>query len=75
MAGGVEREDVYLAAAELHWTVDEKPNKKGYFKVRCPCGRHLKWLHKTPSNPNYYREFIHKMRQLGCKPPGPSPHD
>jgi hypothetical protein len=69
VSGGVERSDVYEAAAELHWTVDDRPNKKGYFKVKCPCRKHTKWLHKTPSNPNYYREFISHMRSLGCQEP------
>lgn len=64
MSGGVEREDVYAAADELGWTIDDKPGGNGYFKMRCPCGKHLKWLHKTPSNPNYYRETIAYMRRL-----------
>lgn len=65
VSGGVEREDVYRAAAELGWTIDDKPNKNGYFKMRCPCGKHVTWLHKTPSNPNYYRERIGVLRR--CK--------
>ena len=58
MSGGVERKDVYAVAARHGWTIDDKPNSKGYFKMKCPCGKNLKWLHKTPSNPNYYRETI-----------------
>lgn len=63
MAGGVEREDVFAAAKELGWAIETKPNGKGYLKLRCPCGKHLHWLHKTPSNPNYYREFIKQMHR------------
>jgi hypothetical protein len=68
MPGGVERKDVFAAAKELGWRVAAQPNKKGYFKMWCPCGLHSKWLHKTPSNPHYYREYIQKMRSLGCRP-------
>ena len=64
MSGGKERKDVYAVADELNWTIADKPNKKGYFKMKCPCGKHLKWLHKTPSNPNYYREAIDHMRRV-----------
>lgn len=66
MAGGVEREDVFAAADSLRWRVDDRPNRNGYFKMQCPCGQHTKWLHKTPSNPHYYREYIAKMQSLGC---------
>lgn len=73
MAGGTEREDVFAEAARLTWTIDERPNRKGYLKMRCPCGKHQKWLHKTPSNPNYFRDVVSHMRSLqkqGCVPSG-----
>lgn len=67
--GDDSRDDVYDAADELHWVIEDKPNKNGYFKVRCPCGKHLLWLHKTPSDPNYYKHKIQYMRQLACAAP------
>jgi len=70
MSGGNEREDVFAAALELDWTIDDKPNKHGYLKMKCGCGKHITWLHKTPSNPNYYKERIQYMRRK-CNP-GPS---
>lgn len=30
--------------------------RRGYVKVRCGCGVHTGWFHKTPSNPKHYRE-------------------
>jgi hypothetical protein len=68
MAGGVEREDVFQLADELHWR-NEGPNKKGYVKLLCPCGKHKTWVHKTPSNPDYYRQRMNFLRRA-C---GPSP--
>jgi hypothetical protein len=65
MSGGVEREDVFQAVEELRWT-QKKPNKKGYIKLLCPCGKHKTWLHKTPSNPNYYRERVNFLRRCEC---------
>lgn len=62
MSGGNGREDVFAYADANDWKIDE-PNKKGYLKMRCPCGQHLKWLHKTPSNPNYYRECLQWMKR------------
>jgi len=44
-------------AEALGWRVVE-PNGKGYTKLLCPCGKHKKWLHKTPSNPNYFNETV-----------------
>lgn len=26
-----------------------------YFRCACPCKLHLKWIHATPSDPNYAR--------------------
>ncbi len=53
----------------LGWRA-EGPNSKGYFKLKCPCpGKHLTMVHKTPSNPNYWKErkqFIERS----CKPIG-----
>ena len=43
------RGDVMRVAKELGWR-EAGVNKKGYFKLCCPCGDHMKWLHKTPSD-------------------------
>lgn len=63
MAADSERRKAMDAIAALGWTVADKPNGNGYIKVSCPCGRHSSWLHKTPSNPSYYRQFVSQMRR------------
>lgn len=61
------REDALSVAEELGWTIVEV-NRKGYTKLHCPCGAHKKWLHKTPSNPNHFKEAIAYMRGRACSP-------
>ncbi|MGH9108467.1 MAG: hypothetical protein ACRDY3_03205 [Acidimicrobiales bacterium] len=58
-----ERERLFEVAAELGWSDRGKgPNRKGYIKLFCPCDKHITWIAKTPSNPNYYRERASFMR-------------
>lgn len=37
------------------WRVDEE--RRGYPMAFCPCGRHTRTIHRTPSNPNYFNEM------------------
>lgn len=60
MSKGDQAEAVDGARAR-GWTPIFPPNKKGYIKLLCPCGSHMTWLHKTPSNPNYFREAIQHL--------------
>jgi hypothetical protein len=64
--GGSDRAWCIEQAGLLGW--DFVPSKKGYDKLRCPCGVHQTWLHRTPSNPNYFRERIAYLRRT-CPPP------
>lgn len=65
-----ERERLFEAAAELGWSDRGKgPGRNGYIKLYCPCGKHLTWIHKTPSNPHYYRQRISFMRARCGGPP------
>lgn len=45
--------ETVAVAIGLGWE-DCGQNKKGYTRLKCPCGRHMHWLHKTPSNPKYW---------------------
>lgn len=63
--GNTERERLFQLAADLGW-VPRDPNKKGYVKLVCPCGKHLTWVHKTPSNPYYYDEKIKFITRKKC---------
>ncbi len=49
-----ERQRLVKALEAFGWTI-VRENTKGYLYVRCPCGDHQHWLHKTPSDPNYFR--------------------
>lgn len=40
---------------ELGWRIDDPPK---YYRLRCPCGLHMRWFHLTPSNPNYGVEAL-----------------
>ncbi len=62
------REDAIRVAAELNWTVVGLSGK-GYTKLHCPCGKHKKWLKKTPSDPNFYKNAIAYMRRQACSTP------
>ena len=37
------------------WRIDDPPK---YYRLRCTCGRHSRWLHLTPSNPRYGQEAL-----------------
>jgi hypothetical protein len=58
--------------AEHGWTVHHE-NAKGYLQMRCGCGRHLVWLHKTPSNPNHFREKVAYMIRVCSTGPAKVP--
>lgn len=34
--------------------------------MRCPCGKHAKWVALTPSNPNYARNLESWLRRQAC---------
>ena len=62
------REDAEKVRKGLGWTVGGV-GKQGYEKWLCPCGAHKKWIHKTPSNPNYFKDAIAYMRRQSCQNP------
>lgn len=59
------REDALRIAKELNWQ-EGRLNKKGYMLLLCPCGKHVKWLHKTPSDPNFFLNAIAYLRRQEC---------
>lgn len=32
------------------WRITDPPK---YYRVRCPCGEHMRWIHLTPSGAKY----------------------
>ena len=58
------RREVHDRAKELGWTIVLATKRRPYDKLLCTCGgKHKKWLHKTPSNPNHYKEAIAFMQR------------
>ena len=55
--------EVIELAEALGWTVFEPSKKTGYRKMTCGCGDHISWLHKTPSNPNYWAERARHLKR------------
>ena len=39
---------------------------KRYYKMWCPCGKHMKTVKLTPSDPNYARNLLGQLRRATC---------
>ena len=65
--GNTERENFFAYAAEMKWE-ECAVSGKGYIKMACPCGQHLMWIHKTPSNPYHYQQRAQLIKRLNCQP-------
>lgn len=39
---------------------------KGYFKAYCPCGKHKRFVHLTPSGRNYQRDLVGWLKRETC---------
>jgi hypothetical protein len=60
----VKELEALLAEAESKgWRVDRG---EGYFRLRCGCGKHMTWVHLSPSNPKYEQEKRQKLHRTGC---------
>ena len=51
---------------EANWKIVD-PRKK-YYKVKCPCGKHTRTIHLSPSNPNYVRDTRGWLYRQPCYP-------
>jgi hypothetical protein len=59
-----ELEAVLQSAERQGWKVDKG---KGYFRMLCPCGElHKKWVHLTPSDPNYEKRLRAVLKARTC---------
>lgn len=47
------------------WVAQHNP-KTGYYKLRCECGLHLKWVKKTPSGANYEKNLRAWLQRQSC---------
>jgi hypothetical protein len=60
-----ECEDAIREAEERGWRVDDPP--KGYYRLRCPCeDKHMKWVHRTPSDPNWCKNLLGWLQRQSC---------
>jgi hypothetical protein len=68
MSGEHNKElQVALRFLELNgWRV-ARVSTSGYRIMRCGCGQHQGTLHKTPSNPNHFRQRAKAMVALCSK--------
>ena len=60
------RKEMEALLGEFHaagWTITDPPK---YYTVKCPCGSHMRWIHLTPSNPNYAQDALHWLRRQTC---------
>jgi hypothetical protein len=64
---GSRQQDYRSAVASFRqrgWRVDEE--RCGYPLAFCPCGRHKKTIHKTPSNPRYWQNLQAWLDRTEC---------
>jgi hypothetical protein len=61
-----EREAAVEEVAEHGWRV-AKESASGYYAMYCYCGQHHTNLHKTPSNPDHFKERVRYMIRLCSK--------
>lgn len=51
---------------ELGWTITDQST---YYKAFCPCpSKHKRWVHLTPSDPNYAKNLAAWLRRQPCTP-------
>lgn len=58
-----ELEALLQEGEDLGWTVTKG---RRYFKMKCPCGVHMKTVHLSPSDPNYERNLRGWLTRTGC---------
>jgi len=60
------KKDLEAVLAEFDaagWKVDDPPT---YYRVRCPCGKHMRWIHLTPSGARYGKNALHWLYRQPC---------
>lgn len=60
---GKELEGIRREAERRGWRVDRG---KRYYKMWCPCGKHMKTVKLTPSDPNYVKNLLGQLRRATC---------
>jgi hypothetical protein len=60
---GKELAAIRQEASDKGWRVERG---KRYYKMWCPCGKHMKTVKLTPSDPNYVRNLLGQLRRATC---------
>jgi hypothetical protein len=63
MAKSKQERAVEEAERTTKWRLYAYTNR-GRAHMKCACGVHQKWLHQTPSDPNYFKNQIRNMKTL-----------
>ncbi len=58
-----ELEAVLQTFHKRGWSIEDPPT---YYKVKCPCGRHMRWVHLTPSDPYYVTNTRKWLERQPC---------
>jgi hypothetical protein len=60
------RKDIEAVLEHFHqagWRITDPPK---YYTVKCPCGKHKRWIHRTPSDPNYPKNALAWLERQPC---------
>lgn len=60
------RKDLEAVLGEYHeagWRIEDPPT---YYRVLCPCGSHMRWIHLTPSDPKYAMNALKWLYRQPC---------
>lgn len=49
--------------ADARWRIERA---KGYYRVYCPCGKHMRSIHLSPSDPNYVKNALGWLYRQPC---------
>jgi len=60
---GKELSAIRREAERRGWRIERG---KRYYKMWCPCGKHMKTVKLTPSDPNYARNLLGQLRRATC---------
>jgi hypothetical protein len=63
-------EAILKEAEDKKWRIEKR---RKYYMMFCPCKRHKKTVHLTPSGPNYMRDLLAQLGRATCwneKPEG-----
>jgi hypothetical protein len=61
-----KRRDIEALLTEYRDAGWRVTRKQKYYRVQCPRGQHQRWIHLTPSDPNYIRNALSWLHHQTC---------